>query len=414
MMITGGTAFAQVLNMILSPVITRLYAPEEYGIVSLYSAILIALSFLGSMNYEMGIPIAEQEEKAINVLSLSIITLLFFTSLVTFIFIFVGDILLTLLNGEALIEYKYLIPVGIFVVGLYNIFTQWAYRRKNFKSITQTKISQSIFQNLISIGFGILGKGPVGLVLGRIFGQGSGITTLTYQVIKKDRDLLKKIRKQEILWAAKRYRNFPLFTAPRKFLGDISIAMPILFITSLYGSQAVGLFGLANTIIQLPMNLIGNSIGNVYYAESASLRRKSPEKIKELSDKLLKILIGVGLIPFLLLVFFGPALFSFIFGENWYEAGIYASLLSWSVFTRIIFKPISNIFEIFEKQKLAFKLNILRLVLVLISFGISSYLSLNSFWAVGLYSLAMSIIYFLQYVLAQKILHDEIKLFQKA
>lgn len=411
LIITSGTAFAQFLSILLLPVITRLYSPEQYGVISVYVAILFVISFLGSMNYEMGVPIAESEVKAINVLSLSVVTLTFSTVLLYLIFIFIGDQILYLFNGEVLIDYKYLIPLGTFLVGLYSIFTQWAYREKDFKAISKTKFTQAILQNLVAIGFGLLGKGPIGLIFSRIWGQSAGITTLSFPLIQK-KDLLNKIKKQEIIQAARRYINFPLYATPRRFLGDITISLPVLFLTSLYDFHVVGMYGLANSVIQLPMNLIGSSVSNVFYAESASLRSTDPKKVKELSKKLLINLIIVGIIPLITLLFIGSLIFSFVFGSIWSDAGIYASLLSIVVFSRLIFKPISNIFDIYEKQKLALLLNIFRLVLVLITFGISSYYSLNSYWAVGLFSLSMSIVYFIQYLLAQKVLNDEINIFQ--
>jgi O-antigen/teichoic acid export membrane protein len=407
-MITGGTAFAQVLGIILLPIITRLYPPEDYGILSVYGAVLGIVCFLGSMNYEMGVPIAANDEKAINILTLSIIILLFSTTLITIIFTFFGDVILILFNGESLIVYKYFIPVGILFLGLYNIFTQWAYRKKNYRAITKTKFNQALIQNFITIGLGVLGKGPFGLLLGRVFGQSAGIPTLLSSFKRGDMYLLKKIKKQELLWAAKRFYQFPLYTTPRRFLGDMTISLPIIFITSLYGSQAVGLFGLANSVIQLPMNLIGSSVSSVFYAESASLRKINSNKVKELSNNLLKKLIIVGIIPLVILVFFGPLVFTLFFGSAWKEAGFYASILSFSVFFRLIFKPISNIFDVYEKQKLALFLNIFRLLSVLIVFGVSKYLTLSPYWAIGLYSFAMSAIYILQYILAQKILNDEI------
>lgn len=408
-MITGGTAFAQILGVALLPIITRLYSPEQYGVISVYAAILGMISFMGSMNYEMGIPIAKNEERAINVLTLSVLVLLISTSLMTLIFMLFGESILGLLNGEILIAYKYFIPIGVFFLGLYNILTQWAYRKKNYKAITKTKFSQATSQNLISVGLGLLGKGPIGLVLGKILGQSAGIVTLFTPLIKADRYLFKLIRRKQMLWAARRYISFPLYTTPRRFLGDITISLPILFITSLYGNQVVGLFGLANSVIQLPMSLIGTSVSNVFYAESASLKGTNPKKVKELSNKVLKNLSIIGSVFLIILIFFGPLLFSFVFGNAWYDAGVYASLLSVAVVSRLIFKPISNIFDIYEKQKIALILNVLRLVLVLFSFGISIYYSLNSYWAVGMYSVSMAIIYVLQYFLAQKILNDEIK-----
>ncbi|MED2865886.1 oligosaccharide flippase family protein [Bacillus thuringiensis] len=412
MLITGGTVFAQIVSTVLLPIITRLYSPEQYGVISIYASILMTISFLGSMNYEMGIPIAESKEKSINVLVLSVITLVFFTGVITLAFALFGDAILILLNGEVLIKYKYLIPVGILFLGVYNIFTQWAYLGKDFKAITKTKFTQAISQNLITIGMGILGKGPIGLILGKISGQSAGIYPLFRPLIRKDRYLLSAVKKKEILWAAKRYIKFPLYTTPRRFLGDITISLPILLMTSSYGSHAVGLFGLANSVIQIPMNLIGTAVSSVFYAESASLRNTDPKRVKELSNNLLKNLIIIGIVPLVILMFFGPILFSVVFGDSWGEAGVYASLLSVSVFSRLVFKPISNIFDVYEKQKLAFLLNIFRVGLVITVFWVSSYLELNSYWAVGLYSMSMAIIYFIQYVLAQKILIDEIHTFE--
>jgi O-antigen/teichoic acid export membrane protein len=412
-MISGGTASAQLMGILLLPLITRLYTPEQYGVIAVYTAVLVWVNFLGSMNYEMGVPIADSNEKAINVLFLSIITLCFFNMVLVFFFTLYGNDILRLLNGEILIKYKYLIPLGAFLLGLYNIFSQWAYRNRDYKAITRTKFSQALSQNLVTIGFGLLGKGEVGLILGRIFGQSTGVSTLSYPIIKEDKSLLKMINKHDVIFVAKRYVNYPLYTTPRRFLGDISITLPIILITSFYGTQAVGLFGLANSVIQLPMNLIGTSVSNVFYAESASLKRTDPRKVKKLSRKLLKNLILIGSIPLLVLIFLGPLLFSFVFGNEWNEAGVYASLLSIGVFSRLVFKPISNIFDIYEKQKLSLLINILSIILVTAAFACSKSMNLNSYWAVGLYSVALAIVYFFQYLLAQKIMSEEIVMFDK-
>ncbi|MRX72995.1 oligosaccharide flippase family protein [Bacillus lacus] len=412
-MLAGGTAFAQALSFLLIPIITRVYTPQEYGVLAVYASIIGLLGILGSMNYELAIPIAESEKKAINVLFLSILTLTISFMVLVLLFVFIGDQFLILLNSETLIEYKYLLPIGFFFIGLYNILTQWAFRRKGFKVITKTKYKQAILQNLSTIGLGVIGIGSIGLLIGKIVGQSAGISSLLNPLVKKERGLFTKINKRYLIWAAKRYSKFPLYTTPRRYLGDITIVLPVLFITSLYGAKEAGLFGLANSVIQLPMNLVGTSVSSVFYAESASLRATDPARLKKISNKLLRNLIFIGFIPLIVLLLFGPYLFSIVFGSKWSEAGIYASLLSIAVFSRLIFKPISNIFDVFEKQKTALILNVLRLVLVLAVFGTSKYLLLNTYWTVGLYSLTMALIYFIQYLLAQKILNDAVENFEK-
>ncbi|HOA81738.1 MAG TPA: hypothetical protein PKK61_11865 [Defluviitaleaceae bacterium] len=169
------------------------------------------------------------------------------------------------------------------------------------------------------------------------------------------------------------------------------------------------MYGLANSIVNLPMILIGQSVGDVFYGEAASVGRENPKRVKDLSNKLFKRLVVIGLVPLLVLLFFGPFLFSLVFGYQWYEAGVYAKILAFLVFARFIFTPISRIFSVFERQREAFVLDLFRVVLVFVAFGISSFLGFSSYGAVGLYSIAMSIVYLVTYLLAQKILNDEIK-----
>lgn len=409
LMITGGTAFAQLLSIILSPIITRIYSPDQYGVLTVYVSILGMLAIVGSLKYEWGIPIADDEEKAINILALSIIVLVFIVSLITLAIIIFGESFLGIFDAESLIDYKFLIPVGVFMTGLYSIFTQWALRNKNYKSISKTKFSQSISQNIIKIGLGLLKIGPIGLIIGNIIGQSAGITTLSSPLIKNNRKLLKKINLKEIMWGAKRYKEFPMYLAPSQFLNTAGLQLPVLLITSIYGKSVIGLYGLANSIVSLPMNLIGRSIADVFYGEAASIGRTNPEQLKNLSMKLLKKLILVGIVPLIVLLIFGPMLFSFVFGDAWYQAGVYARILSFLVFTRLVFTPISMVFSVFEKQKQALIIDVLRVVLVLIAFFIAYYFSLTSYNAIILYTISMSFIYVLTFIWAQRIIRNKIK-----
>lgn len=408
MMIAGGTAFAQILSTLLSPIITRVYSPSDYGILTLYSAILGMISLLGALSYESAIPIADDEEKAINVLCLCVIILISLTVVLTVVLTYFGGYILTLFNVEGLAKYKYFIPIGFFATGLYSIMNNWAFRNKNFKSISRTKLSQSITSNIVKIGMGLLSFGGIGLVIGVILGQSAGVTTLAKPLIKENKVYLNRINKKDILWSAKRYINFPLYSAPTLFLISFSAQIPVIFMSKLYGSDTVGFYGLALSITFLPMTFIGKSIQDVFYGEAANIGRKNPRKVKTLSNKLLKKLFLIGLIPMLTLVFFGPFLFSLIFGQKWYEAGVYSRILTIYVFSYLAFQPISVVFSIFEQQKKFFVLNIIKVIIVLAVFGIAKLFMMNSYWTVFLFSIAMGMIELFKYLLAQKIMRQAI------
>lgn len=405
--ITGGTLSAQILSTILSPIITRIYTPEEYGILTAYVTI-IGLLALGAFKYEIGIVIAEDEEKAINVFALSIIVLFGYVLVITLALILLSDGFINLLNVDSIGNFKYLVPVGILLLGLYQIFRQWAYRTKDFKSIARTTITQSLSGNMIKIVLGLIGFGAPGLIIGNIAKESAGIYTLSRPIRTLNKKVLSAINISSIKQSAVRYRDFPLFNLPTHFLSNFATKLPILYLTFSYGPEIVGLFGLANIIVRLPMRLIGSSVGDVFYSEAAHIGKSNPKRLKELSNSLIKKLIALGIIPLSILLFLGPQLFSFAFGDNWYDAGVYASIMSVMVFFMLIFAPISRVYEVFEKQRVRLTIDVLKTILVLLTFGISWYLRLSSYLTIILYSIVMSLIHFIIYIHAQRIINAEV------
>jgi len=408
-MIAGGTAFAQVLSYMLSPIISRIYTPEDFGVLTVYSAILGMISLLGALSYDSAIPIAENDEEAINVFGLCLLILCISTIGLALVLYLIGKPLLSMLNAEQLLNYRFLLVIGFFLTGLYTIVMSWAFRKRNFKAITKTKFSQSITGNSVKLGLGFLNSGALGLVLGKIFSESAGITTLATPIIKRERHLLQNISKDGIRWVAKRYVKFPLFSAPGLLLVSVSSQLPKIFISSIYGAQIIGLYGFAFTLVYLPMGLIGKAIQDVFYGEAASIGKSDPRRVKELSNKLLKKLIIIGSIPLAAFVLFGPVMFSFVFGSNWFQAGEYARILSIQAFTHLIFHPISTIFGIFERQSTFLVLNVVKLILAFAIFGLTVVLSLNSFMSITLLTVAFSFVELLKFILAQRILDTAIR-----
>jgi len=408
-MIAGGTAFAQVLSYMLSPIISRIYTPEDFGVLTVYSAILGMISLLGALSYDSAIPIAENDEKAINVLGLCLLILCISTIGLTLVLYLIGKPLLNMLNAEQLLNYRFLLVIGFFLTGLYTVLMSWAFRQRNFKTITKTKFSQSITSNGVKLGLGFLNSGANGLILGRIFSESAGITTLAAPFLRRESHLLQTISKAGMRWAAKRYVRFPLFSAPGLLLVSVSSQLPSIFINSIYGAQVIGLYGFAFSIVYLPMSLIGKAIQDVFYGEAASIGKSDPRRVKKLSNKLLKRLILIGSIPLAAFVLFGPVMFSFVFGSNWFQAGEYARILSIQAFAHLIFHPISTIFGIFERQSTFLILNVVKLILAFAIFGLTVVLSLDSFMAITLLTVAFSFVELLKFIFAQRILDTAIR-----
>lgn len=404
-----GTAISQIISVLFYPVITRFFLPEDFGVYVLFNSILGILTVVGAMRYEFSIPIAVNKFKALNALFMSLLILVLFCLILSIVIFFFGNNLLSVVDAEKLAPFKYFIILGVLFAGLYTVLNQWAFRTKSFKKLSVTRVSRSLSLNISQITFGFFKVGGIGLITGKIIGEFSGNIVLLRQVFKSEKNVLSQFSFKEIKYLLIRYKKFPLFTAPTQLFNKAGIELPVFFITSIFGSSVVGLYGLAHLIVSLPMNLIGNAVGDVFYSEAATSGRQNPEDLLLRSNNLLKKLILMGVLPLIGLVVFGPLLFGFVFGDEWTESGNYAQIIAFLVFFRFIFSPISRIFQVFEKQIQAFFIDLTRLGLVIITFIAVDYYNLNSYSAIGIYTILMALLYFITYICARRIIIQEIR-----
>lgn len=406
LIISSGSVATQALGFIFSPIITRIFPPGEYGLMSLFASIVAVLSIISSFNYEMALPIVKGEKKAKNLLALCILLLTAFSFALLLVFLTMGNKLLSILNAEELTNYKGLLTIGIFLYGLREIFMQWFYRKKDFSFISKVQVSQSLLGNISMILFGVMGFGPVGLIAGRIIKDSFGIVPFSTKIIKEEK-ITNSLSKEDIKSNIKRYKNYPIYQTPSTFLSILKNQLPV-FSLAFYGSSIVGLYGLANTIVKIPMTLLGHSIRNVFFAEAASIGKENPQKIKNISNSIFKKLAVLGLIPLIILLLFGPYLFSFVFGPEWEPAGHFSRFLAFSVYADFICSPISRIYEIFERQKERLFIDIFGLLIVLSSFVLARILSPDPNLAILFYTIAMCIYLLVIFIVANILINREV------
>jgi O-antigen/teichoic acid export membrane protein len=71
---------------------------------------------------------------------------------------------------------------------------------------------------------------------------------------------------------------------------------------------------------------------------------------REFFRQMLLSVAALGVVPFGLLLFFGPQLFSLVFGGSWREAGVYASILALPHFVGFIAGPVMPTLTVLERQ----------------------------------------------------------------
>ncbi len=71
-LLIGATAVAQLILILSMPLLTRLYTPEDFGLLAIYSSILAVISVVASLCYESAIPLPKNDETAAHILLLTI------------------------------------------------------------------------------------------------------------------------------------------------------------------------------------------------------------------------------------------------------------------------------------------------------------------------------------------------------
>lgn len=346
-----GTTFAQILVILVAPILTRLYGPEDYGVSALYGSILGIFAVVACWRYELAIVLPEKDEDAANVLALSIFICFSMAALTLILTALFRIPVANLLGAPELAPWLWFMPLSLIAAGLFQAFNYWSTRRKQFKRLAARTITQSTVTAGAQLGAGaLLNPGPGGLIGGSIFGQLIATGQLAWQIAKDEgRIIISNINKKDLKRVLVRYKRFPLFDSWAGMLNTASTMLPALLLGYFFSPTVVGHYTLGHTVLAMPMGVIGGSIAQVFFPKAAEARRS--RNLDRLTLEMFQHLLAIGFVPILLITIVAPDLFAVIFGERWWIAGQYVRWLSlWLLFV-FISSPISTIYAVLERQR---------------------------------------------------------------
>ncbi len=385
-----GTTIAQAIPIAISPILTRIYTPEDFGVFALFIAIISIFGSIANGRYELAIMLPKKDEDAINIFALGFIITSCISLLLFILVIIFHDYFVNILNNKEIGIWLYFVPVAVFFIGLFNILNYFNTRKKNYKDIANATITKSIVLAIVQLSVGFIKTGAGGLISGEILSRMFANMRL-FKNIVKDKLLMSRVSKVKIIALAKRYKDFPKFSMWSALLNTISIQIPILMLTTFFGVSIVGFYSLSHRFISMPMSLIGGSIGQVFYQKASSIKHDRLA-LKTLTLKTYKKLFNLGVIPFGIITIYGDYLFSFVFGSEWIIAGEYAQILSVWILFLFIHSPITSLFNILERQKEFLYINSIVLGTRVVVIFIGGYLIQNSYITIFLYSISGLII----------------------
>ncbi|OPL10013.1 MAG: polysaccharide biosynthesis protein [Firmicutes bacterium ML8_F2] len=344
--LAGGTAAGQAIVVLASPLLTRLYSPEDFGLLAVFASMLGIIGVVASLRYQLAIPLPESDQEAAHVVVLSLLVVLGITMLTTIGVIFFGESIAQIANTPALGGYLWLLPLGLLLMGIYQIFNYWAIRNEAFTVIARTKLTQSLSMVAVQIfGYAL---GPVALLIGRISGQAAGATSLGALAVRKRWSTFRQVKLCGVRWAAARYKRFPIYSSWGGAFNTAGRELPPLLFAALFSASAAGIYMLAHRVLNMPMTLIGRSIADVFFFHAAEANRNG--QLAQLVANIHEKLAHIAMPPALLLVIAGPELFALVFGERWQQAGIFVQCMAPWIYMQFITSPLSRVNSVLEKQ----------------------------------------------------------------
>lgn len=384
--LVGGTAGAQILLVLAAPLLTRLYSPESFGLLAVYASFLALIGVVSSLRYELSIPLPEDDVEAANIAVLCLMLVGISTLCTGALIFFFGSPIAELLDLPILEDYFWLMPIGVLLSGVFQVFIYWGIRTKRFSTIASTRLRQTITTLVIQLTAFKLGG--IALLFGQVGGQGIGTNSLAGPALKTE--AFKKISAEGIKAAVIRYRRFPLFLTWDGLLNTAGTQLPPVLFAALFGPIAAGLYSFASRVLSLPASLLGDAVGQVFFGNAADAYRTGQHGplVSQLRSKLIKI----GMPPTLILILLAPEMFAFSFGNDWRQAGEFARWMAPWLFFGFVYSPLSTLFAVIERQKQVLIIQIILLATRIIAIGLGAWIG-DALSAIMFFSCASAVCY---------------------
>jgi len=361
MTLMTGTAIAQAIPIAISPILTRLFTPTDYGVFALYAALVAFLAAAATGRYELAVMLPEGEEDADALVVLSAIIALGFGALLLVVALVARGPIASMLGHPEIAPWLLLLPVSVAAMGCYNALNYWLNRHRRYGRMSRNRMLQSGMGSGLQLSMGAAAMGAVGLIVGQFIGV---IVTTAQIAVSFGRDFRRDGPRNivpQMKRLARRYSNHPKHVLPAHWIGSAALQLPILGISGLYGASTAGLYALAYRLMTLPTTLVANAIGDVYRQRAAVAYREQGD-FRQLFLQTLGISAALAIMPVAVIFAVAPDLFSFVFGENWRSAGDYARILSIAAFFQFAFTPIDKGALIVGATRYIVVWNVIRLV----------------------------------------------------
>lgn len=271
----------QVVAILLLPVISRYYMPDVLGVLGLFLSIAGFLSIASGGRYEQAVVVARTHQQRNTLIWLTLVVNFFF-ALLLFLSL---PLVRYFLRGEYSVITPYLLwlPFVVLITGAYTSLSAGAISGGRFGLLTISKSIQGIGNNLLKVLIAIvIGASVYGLLGALLFSYSLSLIILCSNLHWGSFPSFEALRRE-----AAYHSKFPRYGIVQAGINNLLGSLLILMLPYEYGMQDIGLLTMAFTLSVRPLQLISDSISEVYF-HRASERVREAKPLKQLMLKFLR------------------------------------------------------------------------------------------------------------------------------
>jgi lipopolysaccharide exporter len=387
----AGTAGAQIITFASAPVLTRVFDPTHFGVFAVYMAAVAIAATAGAFAYDMATPIPSSDREAARLLVLSQVLLVLVALVVSLLCWGFRDVLLPGLPHISGRLFAMTVFLGVLLAGLYHAGGYLLLRSVDYATVSRSRIVQSVAMAGGKISIGLAGASGTAMILGYLVGMVGGL-------VPYHRHLRMALRRgvtsdlSDYWVVARQYSRFPIFQMPIRASHRLFEGAIVFVMVSFFGAATAGLYALSKRALNTPGDMVGESLRKVYYATGArQFERDVGGVVRMASRGVLRTLLVTA--PFIAaIVLLAPALFGFMFGSEWTEAGTFAQALAGYVVTGIALKPVVAVLPLLKLEQLHLSASIARGFLMAASAAIAGAMGGGPIAAVWAMSVAGAVV----------------------
>lgn len=386
-----GSLIAQLFVLVASPILTRLFSPEELGSYSLVVTFISLFSPVICGRYELSIVTSNDEKEVLELIKVCFVITIILSFVATIIYVY----FINFNNlGMKQVEFTSILIFPILLLfGVGNILSAYNNRKQQYKLMSKVYIIRSLGQNCFMIISGLLNFGIIGLTFSQLFGAGLGLKLQANELIKRIKEF-KEINNSNLIKVVRKYKDQFFFSFPAQLVNSSSYTILNFFIAFLFGLEILGFYSMAFRILTLPLTLISQNVSKVFF-QKASEEFTNTGMYYLTVKRVLWFLTCIAVPMVIILIALGPWVFTILFGKSWSETGVYVQLLAPMYGVRLVVSSLSPALIISNKQNVDLLMQSLFMVASLGAFVISKYFIANILFFLLLITISYTLIYLL-------------------